>query len=207
MRRVRLLSTLLLVTLLVACGDREKPAATTATATGEEALPKPGAAAGSVTGMPAPGASTPDPGRADVPAPDVAAPDASAAPAAPIEDAADAPSEPGADAAVAVLRDYYAAINARDFSRAYALWRQNPQPPAQFADGFAGTTGVSVEIGPPGPIEAGAGQRYIEIPVRLEANRADGRIDRYAGRYILHRSVVEGSNPAWRIERATLARQ
>lgn len=206
MRRVHLLSTLLLVTLLVACGDREKPVAAAANSTGEEALPKPDAAAGSVTGMPAPGASTPDPGRTDAPAPDVAAPDASA-PAAPIEGTVDASSEPGADAAVAVLRDYYAAINARDFSRAYALWRQNPQPPAQFADGFAGTTGVSVEIGPPGPIDAGAGQRYIEIPVRLEASQADGRIDRYAGRYILHRSVVEGGNPAWRIERATLARQ
>ncbi|HWU69863.1 MAG TPA: hypothetical protein VN017_00715, partial [Pseudoxanthomonas sp.] len=79
--------------------------------------------------------------------------------------------------------------------------------PAQFADGFAGTTGVSVEIGTPGPVDAGAGQRYIEIPVRLDATQADGRIDRYAGRYVLHRSVVEGGNPDWRIERATLAKQ
>ena len=61
-------------------------------------------------------------------------------------DASTAQAEPGAEAAVTVLRDYYAAINARDFARAHALWRQNPQTAAQFADGFAGTTGVSVEM-------------------------------------------------------------
>lgn len=204
MPRFRFLIALSLAALLVACGGR-KPAGTDATAAGEESLPKPDAAGGSVTGMPAPGASTPDPGRVDdpEPAPATEADDVAQTAA----DASSAQAEPGAEAAVAVLRDYYAAINARDFARAYALWRQNPQTPAQFADGFAGTTGVGVEIGAPGPIDAGAGQRYIEIPVRLDATQADGRIDRYAGRYVLHRSVVEGGNPDWRIERATLAKQ
>jgi len=203
MPRFRFLIALSLAALLIACGGR-KPAGTDATAAGEESLPKPDAAGGSVTGMPAPGASTPDPGRVDDPEPAQAAEAGDTAQAA---DASSAQAEPGAEAAVAVLRDYYAAINARDFARAYALWRQNPQTPAQFADGFAGTTGVSVEIGAPGPVDAGAGQRYIEIPVRLDATQADGRIDRYAGRYVLHRSVVEGGNPDWRIERATLAKQ
>lgn len=204
MPRFRFLIALSLAALLVACGDR-KPAGTDATATGEESLPKPDAAGGSVTGMPAPGASTPDPGRVDTPDP-ATEPDTSEDAQTDV-DASSAQAEPGAEAAVAVLRDYYAAINARDFARAYALWRQNPQTPAQFAEGFAGTTGVSVEIGTPGPVDAGAGQRYIEIPVRLDATQADGRIDHYAGRYVLHRSVVEGGNPDWRIERATLAKQ
>ncbi|QNN46173.1 hypothetical protein H9L17_13475 [Thermomonas brevis] len=204
MHRFRFLIALSLAVLLVACGGR-KPAGTDVTAAGEESLPKPDAAGGSVTGMPAPGASTPDPGRVDDPEPAQAAEAGDTAQAT--ADASAAQAEPGAEAAVAVLRDYYAAINARDFARAYALWRQNPQTPAQFADGFAGTTGVSVEIGAPGPVDAGAGQRYIEIPVRLDATQADGRIDRYAGRYVLHRSVVEGGNPDWRIERATLAKQ
>lgn len=200
MHTPRLLLTPLLIAMLTACGS-DKPAGAGADAQ-EAALPAPpGAPGGSVTGMPTPAASTPDPGLAALA---TAPPPADATPASPdpVQDlAADT------DAALAVLRDYYAAINARDFPRAHALWRQNPQTPAQFADGFAGTTGVSIEIGTPGPVDAGAGQRFIEIAVRLEASLANGQLERYAGRYVLHRSVVEGGNPTWRIERATLAKQ
>ncbi len=203
MHRFRFPSTVLLVALLVACGDR-KPVGDDATAA-DASLPKPEATGGSATGMPAPGASTPDPGRVEDPAPAPATlNDGMAQPAG---DGSIAQDEPGAEAAVAVLRDYYAAINARDFARAHALWRQNTQAAAQFADGLAGTTGVSVEIGAPGPVDAGAGQRFIEIPVKLDITQQDGRVDRYAGRYVLHRSMVEGGNPDWRIERATLAKQ
>lgn len=200
MPRSRLLFALPLAALLVACGGPDP--ADTAAATGEDSLPKPGIAKGSVTGMPTPGASTPDPGRAIPPDQDALAANAAQGGSDPV-----VPAEPDADAAVAVLRDYYAALNARDFARAYRLWRQNPQTPAQFADGFAGTTGVSVELGAPGPIDAGAGQRFVEIPVKLDATQADGRVDRYAGRVVLHRSAVEGGDPDWRIERATLAKQ
>ena len=200
MQRFRFLPALSLIALLAACSGN-KPTGTGNTA-GEESLPKPGTVDGSVTGMPAPGASTPDPGRTV--ADPASLPDDIALAAT---DTPTAQAEPGAEAAVAVLRDYHAAINARDFARAHALWRQNPQTPSQFADGFAGTTGVSVEIGVPGPVDAGTGQRHIDIPVRLDAAQADGRIDRYAGHYTLQRSVVEGGNPEWRIERVTLAKQ
>ena len=127
--------------------------------------------------------------------------------AQPATDAPIAPNEPGAEAAIAVLRDYYAAINAHDFARAHALWRQNPQTVAQFADGFAGTAGVSVEIGAPGPIDAGAGQRFIEIPVRLDATQQDGRVEA-AGESAVdkrrYRVIVHGPSHAFLDERIGL---
>ena len=209
MHRTRLPIIASLAALLLAgCGKDTAPG--TSGATGEDGLPKPDAVSGSVTGMPNPGQSTPTPGPADAPAPlphiaDIPPEDRVILPGESNE--MPAVDEPGEDAAVAVLRDYYAAINAKDYNRAFAMWRQNPQSPAQFAEGFANTTGVSLEIGPPGRIDAGAGQRHIDIPVRLQATQADGRVDQYAGTYVLHRSVVEGGNPDWRIERATLAKQ
>ena len=110
-----------------------------------------------------------------------------------------------------VVRDYYAAIAARDYGRAYRLWsdggRASNQSPQQFANGFADTTGSSVEIGTPGDEDAGAGQRYIEIPVTVTATHADGSRHRYAGSYILHRTVVDGASAedrAWRISSAKL---
>ena len=206
--RTSLLATLLASVLLVACGGDKTAGGKTAS--GEDALPKPDAVSGSVTGMPNPGQSTPAPGPADAPAPlpdiaDIPPEDRVILPGESNE--MPAVDEPGEDAAVAVLRDYYAAINAKDYNRAFAMWRQNPQSPAQFAEGFANTTGVSLEIGPPGRIDAGAGQRHIDIPVRLQATQADGRVDQYAGTYVLHRSVVEGGDPAWKISRAQLTRQ
>ena len=190
----------------------------------ETTLPAPDAGNGSVTGMPdkpGPGAiGTPTPpapstiamaNPADVAlAPDqqqgiaVGEPDPSAPPAG-------SAVEPAPGDEVKLLRDYYAAINARDYGRAYRLWSQNGaasgQGPQQFANGFADTTGVSVDIGTPGDEDAGAGQRYIEIPVTVTATHADGSQHRYAGSYVLHRTVVDGASAeqrAWRISSAKL---
>lgn len=120
-------------------------------------------------------------------------------------------AEPTAADAVALVRDYYAAINARDYARAYALWsdggQASGQTPQQFADGFAGTQAVSAEIGAPNRQDAGAGQRYIEVPVALRATQADGSVRRFAGSYVLHRTVVDGASAeqrSWRIRSADL---
>ena len=81
------------------------------------------------------------------------------------------------------------------------------QSAAQFAAGFADTSGVSVEIGEPGRIDAGAGQRHIEVPVSLTARHADGSEQRFRGRYVLQRTVVDGASAdqrAWRIGSASL---
>src|SRR5690606_894470 len=201
MPRTALTLCMLLCLLPAACGGDRAAAGQSAAA--EDALPAPAAGTGPVTGMPPPGPSTPDPGQqvvAPAPLPDIAGvPDGEAAAA------------PGAEAAVAVLRDYYAAIEARDYARAYAQWedggRASGQTPEQFANGFADTRAVALSVGQPGRIDAGAGQRHIEIPVSLQATRSDGGIRRYAGSYVLHLTVVDGATPeqrSWHIASASL---
>ena len=61
--------------------------------------------------------------------------------------------------------------------------------------------------GDPINADAGAGQRYIQVPVALTATRVDGSVHRYAGTYTLHRTVVDGATDeqrAWRIASADL---
>ena len=202
-----LVACLLAGGLLSACrGDKT---AAGAGADDAGALPHPDAGSGSVTGMPNPGESTPDPGHplanADTPPdPDTASD--------PVEDTGNATMpDQSADAAVAVLRQYYAAINARDYSTAYAQWADagaaSGQSAQQFAAGFGATAGVSVQIGTPGAIDAGAGQRHIDIPVTVEARQADASVRRYEGRYVLKMTVVDGASPeqrSWRIASANL---
>ena len=113
--------------------------------------------------------------------------------------------------AVAVVREYYAAINERNFGRAYALWsdsgRASGQSPQQFASGFDNTIGVSVEILAPSRIDAAAGSRFIEVPVAFTATEKDGRQRRFVGAYTLRRGVVDGATAeqrAWRIASADL---
>ncbi|QNP41136.1 Cif family virulence factor [Lysobacter solisilvae (ex Woo and Kim 2020)] len=208
--RTPFIATLLLSTLLLAAcggGDAKK---TTADGGTVEQLPTPTGAAGGVTGMPA----RPGPGPIGAPVaeqPEVAL-DADGNPILPEAAQGEATAdEPSPDDAVAVIRDYYAAINSGDFGRAYALWsddgRASGQSPAQFAAGFGDTTGVSVEMQAPGSVEAAAGSRYIEIPVTLVAAQRDGGQRRFSGRYTLRRAVVDGATAeqrAWRIASANL---
>ena len=207
---------------LSACGG-DKSRAPGASGDDTEALPAPAGARGSVTGMP----DEPGPGVVGPPKPEeTVALDAEGNPVLPAEDplaATEAPpdpntsptdiatSEPTVDDAVAVVRDYYAAINRRDFAQAYALWsdggRSSNQTPEQFAAGFADTTGVSVEIMAPGRVDAAAGSRYVEVPVALTATHADGRQQRFVGAYTLRRAVVDGATAdqrAWRIGTADI---
>lgn len=207
------------VLALAACGDRDaqrgKAADGSADTTG---LPQPVATGDPVTGMPgAPGpGDVPLGGRA--PAPEVADlaavplednPETGLLPAATDATADIAPPSP--EAAVAAIRSYYTAINALDYASAYALWsdggRASGQTPEQFAAGFAQTSTVMVDIGAPGPIDAAAGSRYIEVPVSLRAQQADGSIRRYEGRYVLRAAVVDGASQAqraWHIASADL---
>lgn len=210
----RIASMLAFALALAGCGHKQQAAQQDT-----DTLPAPEADAGSITGMPA----KPGPGQIGTPEPPAPATlvDANATEIAVGTDIATGEAdtsssagdavEPGPDDAVQLIRDYYAAINARDYGRAYALWSDNgaasQQSPQQFANGFADTTDVGVQIGTPGAEDAGAGQRYIEIPVTVAATHADGSRHRYIGSYLLHRTVVDGASAeqrAWRISSAKL---
>ena len=227
------MSMLLACTLLAAgchresaSGDHDIDASDT-----EATLPKPEAGAGSVTGLPGAGAGG-ERARAPTPAEDDfalgddatatatgieagdAAPEGVAEPA-PAETGAppaDQPAaEPSADDAATIVRIYYGAIDTGAYDRAYQLWsgggRSSGQSAAEFAAGFAATTGVSVQTGTPGRIEGAAGSRYVTVPVTIQASHQDGSNHRYAGTYTLRRAVVDGASEeqrAWRIESADL---
>ncbi|MGH8031913.1 MAG: hypothetical protein ACREO8_05980 [Luteimonas sp.] len=211
------------IALLAACGSPPPPNADDPDAA-TAALPRPERAGDSVTGMP------PAPGPGDVPlagappladaaaaqlAIDLFNPESGALPdgATPVDAAnpQQSTAEPTPADAVAVLREYYASIDGRSYARAYALWsdagRASGQTPQQFADGFAQTAQVGVEIGAPGSEDTATGQRQLSVPVSVDARQADGSVRHYIGSYVLHRTVVDGTSAeqrAWRIASADL---
>jgi hypothetical protein len=128
-------------------------------------------------------------------------PDSSASAAAP--DSTLTPAE--------VIRRYYAAIDAKDYRRAYELWgnggASSGQSFAEFRAGFAKTAGVEVEIGEVGRVEGAAGSRYVDVPVVVRATTTGGGTQRFEGSYTLRRTVVDGSTAAqrrWHIDSAKL---
>ncbi|HRN62621.1 MAG TPA: hypothetical protein PK743_09410 [Luteimonas sp.] len=213
-----MLLALLCAVALPGCGDGDKAAAGAST---ETPLPGPQSAGGAVTDMP----EQPGPGGVPLsgeapPLPPALLPADERFGLPPLEDnpeaglTADDPAameEPTPADAAAVVRDYYAAIGARDFARAWALWsddgRGSGQSPAQFAAGFADAVRIEATVGEPGPVEAAAGSRYVEVPVGMSTVDADGRVRRYAGRHLLRRAVVDGATAqqrAWRIASVAL---
>ena len=229
----RTLAVLLVASALALAGcNRDQDSAARGSADGIASLPGPESGGGSVTGMPdrpGPGpVGPPSTGKAALPPDTAIADDGSLVfpaagdmpandgmqPANPGEATQAMPAaEPATDDAdaVAVVRSYYAAIDARQYARAYSLWSGNGsasgQSPEQFAAGFADTVDVVVEPGAPGRLDAAAGSRFIEVPVSVRATRDDGSVHRYAGSYTLRRAVVDGATAeqrAWRIASADI---
>jgi hypothetical protein len=171
--------------------------------------PGPGQIGAPAAGLPRPDTATPIDENSDV---GVAGEEASGdVDQGPMGGDAQMPQEPTPADAVAVIRDYYRAIDGLDYAHAWSLWsdggRSSGQSTQQFADGFANTAHVTVETGQPGDMEAAAGSRFIEVPVTIVAETRDGGTQRYTGSYTLRRAVVDGATPeqrAWRIASASL---
>ncbi len=117
-----------------------------------------------------------------------------------------------AQAAVAVVHDYYDAIASHDFERAYGYWGSSGPPgqtPERFAAGFNGTASVRVTTGTPSRVEPAAGSRYVDVPVTILSTTKTGEMQRFEGTYTLRRTVVDGapaSERNWHLYRASIRR-
>ena len=120
------------------------------------------------------------------------------------------PSSPAA--ARAVVQRYYAAIDRRDFRRAYVQWgdggRASGKTFDSFARGFASTTHTHAITGSPGRVEGAAGSLYVDVPVDVYAKLKDGHHQHFSGSYVVRRvNNVPGARAAelrWHIESAKL---
>ena len=154
---------------------------------------------------------------ADVPPPVDALPRATTAltPAAPATTANSLEEGPeqSADAARRLVRRYYALIGRGDYAGAYALWddrgRAAGMTQAAFAQSFARYARYEAAVGRPGRIEAGAGQRYVTVPVTLTGTSGSGEPFARRGAVVLHRAgPIDGATAEqrrWRIARIDAA--
>jgi hypothetical protein len=88
--------------------------------------------------------------------------------------------------AEAVIRSYYNAIAERQYLRAYSYWEASDSLPPYptFAQGFAETNDVQVELGTVGG-SPGAGQLYWSVPAAVFSTTASGA-NSFVGCYTVH---------------------
>ena len=109
--------------------------------------------------------------------------------------------------------DYYAAIDARDYRKAYGLWRDGGAASGQsfehFSGGYADTESVEAEVGDATDEEGAAGSRYITVPVQLRARQYNGTLRSYRGRFALRAVVADGADEEqrrWHLDSAEMQR-
>lgn len=197
---------LLAAVLLGACGRKEDVPAGARVASGE-ALPAPAAVSGSVTGMPEPGVAQAPPAPVAGATPAGMDPATAEAPPLAVDIATASTAELPPDAAVDVLRQYFAALNARDFPAAHGVWSDAGRAGAQSLDvaaGFHGAQGISAQLGAPGPLEGSIGSPTVALPASIEVRQADGSLRRYAGSFTLTADGMDPAKRVWRIASAAL---
>jgi len=112
----------------------------------------------------------------------------------------EAPFTPdSAQGAANVVQTYYALIGEGKYARARLLWENGGMAsgsnPAAFAVRFARYSEYHANIGAPGDVDAGAGQRYVTVPVQIYARLKQGaRPDYQIGSVTLHRTAdIDGA--------------
>lgn len=124
--------------------------------------------------------------------------------------AASGTSAPLADSAPpeAVARRYADALAAGRYDEAWALWDTPAAPSgmsrAALAAEYGAYTGLRVAVGAPFDPDAGAGQRYISVPITVMGTTRAGARFRRMATLVLHKAAdgIESDDPhahAWRI--------
>jgi hypothetical protein len=118
------------------------------------------------------------------------------------------PALPDDAAPEVVVRRYVAALAARRYGEARALWDGGGQASgmteAAFAASFARYATWHATVGTPFDADAGAGQRYVTVPVTVTGTWVSGKPFRLEGPVVLHK-VADGIDSdvphahAWRI--------
>lgn len=120
---------------------------------------------------------------------------------------------PSAAEARQVVVDYYAAINAHDYRKAYGLWSEDGAASGQsfehFSGGYANTESVDATVGEAVDEEGAAGSRYINVPVELHSKLYNGTMRTYKGRFTLRAVVADGATETqrrWHLASAEMQR-
>jgi membrane-bound inhibitor of C-type lysozyme len=115
-------------------------------------------------------------------------------------------TEDSAQGAANVVQTYYALLEAGKYGQAYRLWEPGAagMNARAFAASFARYSEYHANIGAPGRIDAGAGQRYVTVPVQVYGRLKEGaRPFNMRGSVTLHRTGdVDGATAEqrrWRI--------
>jgi len=108
-----------------------------------------------------------------------------------------------------LLQNYYDLINRKELATAYTFWGNNgansKQTFTQFAQGFATTNKVAIELGQP-QASGAAGSTYVQVPTVIVATQNDGSQQAYCGSYILRKFHVPPLDQfGLRIEGSTIA--
>ncbi|MDT8759844.1 MliC family protein [Sphingomonas psychrotolerans] len=115
-------------------------------------------------------------------------------------------TEGSAQGAANVVQTYYALLEAGKYGQAYRLWEPGAagMDGRAFAASFARYSEYHANIGAPGRVDAGAGQRYVTVPVQVYGRLKEGaRPFNMRGSVTLHRAGdIDGATPEqrrWRI--------
>ena len=113
--------------------------------------------------------------------------------------------------ATQVMRSFVNAINRREYIRAYDYWENQAAlgPLEDFISGYENTESVQLFTGTE-ITDAGAGQRYSQVPVVMIAQISGGEVQTFSGCYAFHLSspAIQATPPfqPWGIQSATTRR-
>lgn len=121
-----------------------------------------------------------------------------------------------AQGAAQVVQSYFALIEAGKYREAWQLWsdggKESGMSPKAFSESFAKYASYHANIGAPGRIDAGAGQRYVTVPVQVYGRmKQDNNAFNLRGEITLHRTAnIDGAtkeDKSWHVTAVKLTQQ